>query len=120
MEWVHCHIARQPVPPAERLNDLPVPLSAIVSKLLAKPAEERYQTATGVESDLRRCLAQWELDRRIEQQGLAHSTSRGAGEIGRKRPLSRGGLKAAKTPPTIWFKEFFARRARHVRPAAGP
>ena len=105
MEWVHCHVARQPVPPAERLKDLPVPLSAIVSKLLAKTAEERYQTAAGVESDLRRCLAQWELERRIEQQDRAHSTSQGAGGIGRKRPLSRGGLKAAKTPPTIWFKE---------------
>ena len=67
MEWVHCHIARQPVPPAERVKDLPGPVSAIVSKLLAKTAEERYQTAAGVESDLRRCLAQWELERRIEE-----------------------------------------------------
>src|SRR6202043_2541392 len=67
MEWVHCHIARQPVPPVERLKDLPVPVSAIVSKLLAKTAEERYQTAAGVESDLGRCLAQWELERRIEE-----------------------------------------------------
>src|SRR6202023_1961568 len=50
MEWVHCHIARQPVPPAERLKDLPSTVSAIVSKLLAKTAEERYQTAAGVES----------------------------------------------------------------------
>ena len=30
-------------------------------KLLAKTAEERYQTAAGVEHDLRRCLAEWEL-----------------------------------------------------------
>jgi PAS domain S-box-containing protein len=67
MEWVHCHIARQPVPPVERLKDLPVTVSAIVSKLLAKTAEERYQTAAGVESDLRRCLAQWALQRRIEE-----------------------------------------------------
>jgi PAS domain S-box-containing protein len=67
LEWVHCHIARQPVPPAERLKDLPLPVSAIVSKLLAKTAEERYQTAAGVESDLRRCLAQWELQRCIEE-----------------------------------------------------
>jgi PAS domain S-box-containing protein len=67
MEWVHCHIARQPVPPAERLKDLPLPVSAIVSKLLAKTAEDRYQTAAGVESDLRRCLAQWERKRRIEE-----------------------------------------------------
>jgi predicted ATPase len=76
MEWVHCHIARQPVPPVERLKDLPVPVSAIVSKLLAKTAEERYQTAAGVESDLRRCLAQWELERRIEEFPLGeHDTS---------------------------------------------
>src|SRR6202022_4028511 len=58
MEWVHCHIARQPVPPVERLTDLPVPVSGIVSKLLAKTAEERYQTAAGLESDLRCCLDQ--------------------------------------------------------------
>jgi PAS domain S-box-containing protein len=65
MEWVHCHIARQPVPPVERLKDVPVPVSAIVSKLLAKTAEERYQTAAGLERDLRRCLAAWETQRRI-------------------------------------------------------
>ena len=76
MEWVHCHIARRPLPPVERLKDLPVSVSAIVSKLLAKTAEERYQTAAGVESDLRRCLAQWELEGRIEEFPLCeHDTS---------------------------------------------
>src|SRR5215831_7701135 len=60
MEWVHCHIARKPVPPGERLKNVPAPVSAIIMKLLAKTAEERYQTAAGVESDLRRCLAEWE------------------------------------------------------------
>ena len=63
MEWVHCHIARQPVPPAERLKDVPAAVSAIIMKLLAKTAEERYQTAAGVERDLRRCLAEWEAER---------------------------------------------------------
>src|SRR5882757_6200181 len=76
MEWVHCHIARQPVPPGERITDVPAPVSAIVMKLLAKTAEERYQTAAGVESDLRRCLAQWDLQRRIEEFPLCeHDTS---------------------------------------------
>src|SRR6202165_3311519 len=65
MEWIHCHIARQPVPPIERLKDVPAPVSAIVSKLLAKTAEERYQTAAGLERDLRRCLAAWEAQHRI-------------------------------------------------------
>jgi PAS domain S-box-containing protein len=66
IEWVYCHVARQPVPPAQRLKDLPAPVSAIVLKLLAKAAEDRYQTAAGVEGDLRRCLAQWKRQRRIE------------------------------------------------------
>src|SRR5258708_33252761 len=60
MEWVHCHIARQPVRPNEQVAGIPGPLSAIVMKLLAKTAEERYQTAAGVEADLLRCLAEWE------------------------------------------------------------
>ena len=65
MEWVHCHIARQPTPPGERADGIPGPLSAIVMKLLAKTAEERYQTAAGVAADLRRCLAEWEAHGRI-------------------------------------------------------
>src|ERR1700687_1438980 len=70
MEWVHCHIARQPAPPDERVACLPGPLSAIVIKLLAKTGEERYQTAAGVEADLRRCLAEWERHGRIEPFSL--------------------------------------------------
>ena len=60
MEWVHCHIARKPMAPGERLENIPPPVSAIIMKLLAKTAEERYQTAAGVERDLRRCLVEWE------------------------------------------------------------
>jgi PAS domain S-box-containing protein len=75
MEWVHCHIARQPVPPAERSQNVPAPVSAIVMKLLAKTTEERYQTAAGTESDLRRCLVQWETQRRIDKFPLGeHDT----------------------------------------------
>ncbi|MEA3132701.1 MAG: hypothetical protein QOG17_547, partial [Gammaproteobacteria bacterium] len=66
MEWVHCHIARQPVPPNERKAGVPGTLSATVMKLLAKTAEERYQTAAGLEADLRRCLAEWESHGRID------------------------------------------------------
>lgn len=66
MEWVHCHIARKPVPPSERVADVPPMISQIVLKLLAKTAEERYQSAAGVEHDLRRCLDDWQRGRRIE------------------------------------------------------
>src|SRR5712671_1333941 len=66
MEWVHCHIARRPPPPTERREDVPGVVSAIVMKMLAKTPEERYQTAAGVERDLRRCLAAWEDHGRID------------------------------------------------------
>src|SRR6266481_4996900 len=62
---VHCHIARQPTPPASRAA-VPEPLSAITMKLLAKNAEERYQTASGLKADLRRCMAVWELQGHME------------------------------------------------------
>jgi len=65
IEWVHCHIAKQPLAPAERRKDVPHSVSGIIMKLLAKTAEERYQTAAGLESDLRRCLAEWDCEHRI-------------------------------------------------------
>src|SRR5262249_37419947 len=65
MEWVHCHIAKKPIPPDERPGNVPAPLSAIVMKLLAKTAEDRYQTAAGVEADLRRCLGDWQTHRNM-------------------------------------------------------
>jgi PAS domain S-box-containing protein len=66
MEWVHCHMARKPVSPSERLPTVPAAVSAIVMKLLAKTADDRYQTAAGVERDLRRCLAARETSGRID------------------------------------------------------
>jgi hypothetical protein len=70
MEWVHCHIARQPTAPSERLGSVPAVVSAITMKLLSKIAEERYQTATGVEQDLRRCLSEWESKGRVSDFSL--------------------------------------------------
>jgi predicted ATPase/signal transduction histidine kinase len=67
MEWVHCHIARRPIPPAERVPNIPGPVSAIVMKLLAKTAEERYQTALGLERDLQRCFNEWETRQHIDE-----------------------------------------------------
>jgi predicted ATPase len=66
MEWVHCHIARQADAPGERTSGIPDALSSIVMKLLAKTAGERYQTAAGVEADLRRCLSEWQSHGRVD------------------------------------------------------
>src|SRR6202020_83132 len=49
LEWVHCHIARQPVPPDQRTVETPGALSDITMKLLAKTAENRYHTAAGLQ-----------------------------------------------------------------------
>jgi len=67
MELVHAHIARQPAPPFERHKGVPRTVSAIIMKLLAKTAEDRYQTASGAANDLRRCLAEWETHHRIDE-----------------------------------------------------
>ncbi|HMK21245.1 MAG TPA: AAA family ATPase, partial [Terriglobales bacterium] len=66
MEWVHCHLAKRPVPPAERRNEVPIPVSAIIMKLLAKMAEDRYQTAAGLEYDLSHCQAEWNAKRYVD------------------------------------------------------
>jgi PAS domain S-box-containing protein len=58
MDWVHCHIAKNPVPLGERRENVPAVVSAIVMKLLAKAAEDRYQTAAGLQHDLQRCLGE--------------------------------------------------------------
>ncbi|MBE9128249.1 MULTISPECIES: ATP-binding sensor histidine kinase [unclassified Coleofasciculus] len=59
LELVHCHIAKQPIPPKEgRREEIPQALSDIVMKLMAKTAEERYQSAWGIKADLEECLHQ--------------------------------------------------------------
>ncbi|MBD1924542.1 AAA family ATPase [Microcoleus sp. FACHB-831] len=56
LELVHCHIAKVPVPPHQVNSQIPEPVSHLVIKLLAKTAEDRYQTAAGLKFDLETCL----------------------------------------------------------------
>ena len=70
IEWVHCHIARVPAPPSDVVASVPGAIARIVTKLLAKMAEERYQTARGLRHDLERCLAQWRVRGGIEPFAL--------------------------------------------------
>ena len=53
---VHAHLAVRPPPPAAIDPAIPRPVSAIVTKLLAKAPEDRYQTAAGLLADLRTCF----------------------------------------------------------------
>lgn len=58
LEWVHCHIARPPLPPQRNNRPIPEAVSAIIMKLMAKTAEDRYQSARGLVADLQQCLEQ--------------------------------------------------------------
>jgi len=71
MELVHSHIATPPIPPHELRPDIPQPVSDIVLKLMAKNAEDRYQSAYGLKADLEECLRQWRIAERIDPFPLA-------------------------------------------------
>ncbi|MBW4567376.1 MAG: PAS domain S-box protein [Tolypothrix carrinoi HA7290-LM1] len=58
LELVHCHIAKPPIPPHELNATIPKPISGIILKLMAKNAEDRYQSAWGIKADLERCAQQ--------------------------------------------------------------
>lgn len=60
LELIHSHLARIPPPLAQHNPHIPPGLSAIVNRLLAKNADDRYQSARGVLYDLKRCLNLWE------------------------------------------------------------
>ncbi len=55
LELVHSHIARLPVLPHEIDESIPPAVSEIVMKLMAKDAEDRYQSAYGLKADLEHC-----------------------------------------------------------------
>ncbi len=66
MELVHCHIAKQP-PSVHSINpDIPIIVSDMISKLMAKNAEDRYQSALGLKYDLETCLKHWQETGRIK------------------------------------------------------
>jgi diguanylate cyclase (GGDEF)-like protein len=56
LKLIHYHIAKQPTPPSEHDAAIPRALSNIIMRLLAKNAEDRYQSAYGIKADLQFCL----------------------------------------------------------------
>ncbi|MHC0063492.1 trifunctional serine/threonine-protein kinase/ATP-binding protein/sensor histidine kinase [Nostoc sp. UIC 10890] len=60
MELVYSHIAKQPLRASRINSDIPLILSDIISKLMAKNAEDRYQSSLGLKYDLEVCQSQWQ------------------------------------------------------------
>ncbi|MGI0493707.1 AAA family ATPase [Alkalinema pantanalense CENA528] len=58
LELIHCHLASHPNPVHLINPAIPEALSNVVSKLMAKNAEDRYQSALGLKHDLVTCLHQ--------------------------------------------------------------
>lgn len=63
---IHCHLAQSPKPPHEQTPEVPEAVSALVMKLLAKDADDRYQSLQGLQTDITCCLEQLEETGRIE------------------------------------------------------
>ena len=71
LELVHCHIAKQPPPTYDLNATIPKPISDIILKLMAKNAEDRYQSAWGIKADLEICAHQFERSDQISRFRLA-------------------------------------------------
>ncbi|AFZ06423.1 multi-sensor signal transduction multi-kinase [Oscillatoria nigro-viridis PCC 7112] len=67
MKLVHCHLAKHSIPIHQINPEVPLILSKIVSKLMAKNAEHRYQSALGLKHDLEKCLFQLQKTANIEE-----------------------------------------------------
>lgn len=66
LELVHSHIAKMPLPPHTLNPEIPEAVSAVILKLMAKMAEDRYQSVSGIVADLQNCLSQWQTKKRID------------------------------------------------------
>ena len=84
LELVHSHMAKRPLPPHEVNSTVPTAISEIVSKLMAKTAEERYLSASGLQADFERCL------RMLEETGKIEDFEIGRQDISEKFRIVQG------------------------------
>ena len=75
-DLVYAHLASQPIPPRKVNSAIPVMLSKLILKLMAKNPEERYYKALGLRQDLEKCQQQW------QNQNTITTISLGLGDIG--------------------------------------
>ncbi|MCV6638978.1 AAA family ATPase [Candidatus Albibeggiatoa sp. nov. NOAA] len=64
IELIHSHLAKYPTPPNQLNANIPQAVSDIVMKMMEKMAENRYQSAWGIKTDLEYCKQ--ELERHSE------------------------------------------------------
>ncbi|WP_432666123.1 AAA family ATPase [Wukongibacter baidiensis] len=93
MEIIHYHVAKEPKPLHLLDQEIPLTVSKIIMKLLAKNAEDRYQSILGIKSDILHCIEQLEANGVIEDFDIATKDNLSRFQIpqklyGRKKELS--------------------------------
>jgi PAS domain S-box-containing protein len=83
LELVHCHLAKLPIPPHELNATIPQPISDLILKLMAKNAEDRYQSAWGIKADLECC------DRQLAETGRIDAISLGLQDVSERFHISQ-------------------------------
>lgn len=94
LEIAHAHMSRSPLPIEHFNENIPAVLSAIVFKLLSKSPADRYQSSSGLKSDLETCRDMLSRSGKIGLFRLGHNDRRQdlrAAEklLGRDRELKR-------------------------------
>lgn len=67
LELVYSHLTKNPLPLYKLRRGIPVTISNIVMKLMAKMPEDRYQSVFGLISDLKECRRQVDTNEVIEE-----------------------------------------------------
>lgn len=108
MEIIHSHIARFPRPPSEVHPAVAGAVSDLVMKLLCKAAEDRYQSAFGLMSDLRHCR------RRLSEAGRIEPFALGRNDFSPE--LNAEGRLVAREKELEILRKCFSRMAEQGRP----
>ncbi len=93
LEWVYCHVAQTAEAPVKQHPELPKVVSNVVMKLLAKTAEDRYQTAAGLQHDLQKCLTILTAGKELSEfplgeKDISHQFNIGQKLYGREKELA--------------------------------
>jgi len=106
LELIHDHIARRPRPPHEIEPGIPDLLSDIVLRLLAKDADDRYQTARGLQTDLESCLDRWQRKGRIDPFELGGSPRSSTVARPRSSTFRRSSIVPSPSNPSFsWWPD---------------
>jgi predicted ATPase/signal transduction histidine kinase/CheY-like chemotaxis protein/GAF domain-containing protein len=72
IELINCHLTQNAIPIHLVSTKIPLVISQLITKLMAKNVEGRYQTALGIKHDLEQCLKQFQATKTITEFKLGH------------------------------------------------